>query len=54
MRDTAAQVSAAAPGLRAAGEGIEQSVDDLHAGKLIESGKQLSGAAQDQRGWSPG
>lgn len=51
IRDTTAQVRAAAPGVRAAAESITDTADDLDAGKFIEAGKQTSGANQDRRDW---
>jgi hypothetical protein len=52
MRDTAAQVRAAAPGVRAAGVAADDALEEILPDRLLESGKQLSGAAQEQREWS--
>ncbi len=51
IRDTTAQVRAAAPGLRVAAESITDTAENLDAGTFIEAGKQTSGGNQDRRDW---
>lgn len=59
MRDSAAQVRAAVPGLpnslaafrRTRGAGWEAAADAVDAGSWIEMGKQFSGLRQTQNGW---
>lgn len=52
VRQTAAQVEAAVPQLRAAGAAAVGRAEDLKAGWLIEAGKQHTAAGQNRRGWS--
>jgi len=52
MRNSVAQARAAAPGLRARGENILEAADSVHAGEIIEVGKQVTNAGQEQRGWA--
>ncbi|GAA3224887.1 hypothetical protein GCM10017691_13260 [Pseudonocardia petroleophila] len=57
MRDTVAQVRAAAPLLHTTGEGVLSGADAVRAAEVIETGKQLTNSAQDRRNWdtpSPG
>lgn len=51
IRDTTAQVRAAAPRLRAAAESVTGTAETLGAGPFVEAGKQTSGANQDRRDW---
>lgn len=51
MRDSVAQVRAAAPLLHTAGAGILSGADAVRAAEVIETGKQLTTAAQDRQGW---
>ncbi|MEJ3655956.1 PPE domain-containing protein [Actinomycetes bacterium KLBMP 9759] len=51
LQNTAAAVRAASPALRATGRQIEDTADALHAGKIVEAGKQTTGSLQEQRGW---
>lgn len=51
MRGTVAQARAAAPVLRAQGETVLTAADGVRAGNIIETGKQVTNAGQNQRGW---
>lgn len=54
VRDTTAQVRAAAPGLHAAGRSVLDTAGSVHTGSFVEAGKQTSGANHDRRGWDEG
>jgi hypothetical protein len=49
IQQTAAAVKAA----RATVVEINTAAEDLQAGAVVEIGKQLTGAEQQQRGWAP-
>lgn len=51
IRDTAAQVRAAAPVLRTQVDEFAERAGDVVPGEGIEAGKQITGAAQDSRDW---
>ncbi|MDN5749188.1 MAG: PPE domain-containing protein [Pseudonocardia sp.] len=51
MRDTVAQARAAAPGLRASAQDLRAAAESVRADKIIETGKQITGAGQSRLGW---
>lgn len=51
VRETVAQVRAAVPPLRAASIAVLDRAEELRADELIEAGKQITAAEQNQRAW---